>query len=71
MEILKEASAVKDYKAHSKGKFPEHCAQGPGENFIKDISWIHKANPEAHKAERDYLARDEFLMEKRRFQKII
>ena len=26
LEILKVASAQKEYKAHSKGKFAEHCA---------------------------------------------
>jgi len=38
---------------------------------MRDMGWLQKANPEAYKAEKEYMARDEFLMEKRRFQKII
>ena len=60
-----------EYKAKTKGKFADHIAQGPGENFMRDISWIKKANPEAAQAEANYLARDLQLMEKRRFQKVI
>jgi hypothetical protein len=34
---------------------------------MRDIGWIKQANPEAAKAEKEYMERDEFLMEKRRF----
>tara|TARA_B110000285_G_C15032411_1_gene567453 strand:+ start:997 stop:1122 length:126 start_codon:yes stop_codon:yes gene_type:complete len=40
-------------------------------NFTKDMSLKKQANPEADKAEQKYLAKDNFQMEKRRFQKVI
>jgi hypothetical protein len=46
-------------------------AQGPKSNFVRDINWLKKANPVAAAAEKAYLDRDMFLMEKRRFQKVI
>jgi hypothetical protein len=46
-------------------------AHGPAVNFTRDINWLKKANPEAAIAEKSYMAREEELMEKRRFQKII
>mgnify|MGYP007047801745 CR=1 FL=1 len=46
-------------------------AQDPATNFFRDIDWIHRANQEAASAEKAYLERDAFLMEKRRFQKIV
>ena len=58
LELMKQHSKVAEYKAKTKGKFADHIAQGPGENFVKDISWIKKANPEAALAEANYLARD-------------
>lgn len=71
LELMKQHSKVAEYKAKTKGKFADHIAQGPGENFVRDINWIKKANPEAALAESNYLARDLQLMEKRRFQKVI
>ena len=56
---------------HTKGKFVDSIAVGPGKNFSRDINWLKKANPEAAKAEKAYLDRDLFLMEKRRFQKVV
>lgn len=40
-------------------------------NFVKDKAWLHKANPVARDAEVKYLNRDKFLLEKRRFQRIL
>ena len=71
MELLKAHGKVAEYKATTKGKFNEHIAQGPADNFSRDIGWIKKANPEAAIAEKQYMDRDLFLMEKRRFQKIV
>jgi len=56
---------------HTKGKFADAIAVGPGYNFSRDIGWLKKANPEAAKAEKAYKDRDEFLMDKRRFQKVV
>ena len=71
LELLKQHQKVVEYKAKTKGKFADHVAQGPGENYVRDISWLKKANPEAALAESNYLARDLQLMEKRRYQKVI
>jgi hypothetical protein len=56
---------------HTKGKFSDSIATGPGANFSRDIGWLKRANPEAATAEKAYLDRDLFLMEKRRFQKVV
>ena len=45
MEILEKQSAPKEFKVKKKGKFADDIAQGPGQNFSKDISWLKKANP--------------------------
>ena len=71
LELVKQHGKVAEYKVRTKGKFNEHKAQGPAENFFKDISWIKKANPDAAVAEKQYMDRDLYLMEKRRFQKIV
>jgi hypothetical protein len=71
LEIMEKAKQEAVYRAKTKGKFSNNIAQDPRTNFMRDIGWLQKANPEAHKAEKEYMARDEFLMEKRRFQKII
>lgn len=49
----------------------DHLAQGPDTNYFKDIAWVKKANPVAAKQEKDFYGRDLFLMEKRRFQKVV
>ena len=67
MEILEKQTAPKGFRVHTKGKFVDSIAVGPGKNFSRDINWLKKANPEAAKAEKAYLDRDLFLMEKRRF----
>lgn len=73
MRILAEHKQAQntEYRARTKGKFAEHVAQAPGENFVKDISWIKKANPMAATMEKNFHDRDLFLLEKRRFQKVI
>jgi hypothetical protein len=38
---------------------------------VKDISWIKKANPQAATMEKNFHDRDLFLLEKRRFQKVV
>jgi hypothetical protein len=43
----------------------------PATNFNRDKRWISQANPIAKAAESKYLARDKFLLEKRRFQRIL
>ena len=67
LELIENSKKVEEYKATTKGKFNDHMAQGPAKNFSKDISWIKKANPPAAEAEKAYMDRDLFLMEKRRF----
>ena len=69
--ILKNAAKPESNKVKTKGKFSESEAHGPNVNFSRDIGWIKKANPEAAAAEKAFMAREEELMEKRRFQKII
>ena len=71
MEILQKQEKVDDFRVTTKGKFTEDVAQGPKSNFVRDINWLKKANPVAAAAEKAYLDRDMFLMEKRRFQKVI
>ena len=46
-------------------------AQGPGENYCRDIKWLKKANPQAAQLEKNFYDRDMYLLEKRRFQKVI
>ena len=65
--MVQDAERTKDYKARTKGKFNEHVAQDPGSNFVKDITWLKKANPLAAYAEKKFLDRDMELLEKRRF----
>lgn len=71
LELMNKHNLQKEYKATTKGKFNDHVAQDPATNFFRDIGWIHSANPEAAHAQKAYLERDAFLMEKRRFQKIV
>ena len=73
MKILQRQKEAKneEFRVRTKGKFAEHIAQAPGENFVKDISWIKKANPLAASMEKNFHDRDLFLLEKRRFQKVI
>ena len=71
MEILQKQEKIEDFRVKTKGKFNDDIAQGPKTNFVRDINWLKKANPIAAGAEKAYLDRDMFLMEKRRFQKVI
>lgn len=67
MDILQKQTATEEFKVGTKGKFPDSIAVGPGSNFSRDIKWLKRANPVAAAAEKAYLDRDLFLMEKRRF----
>ena len=46
-------------------------AQTSSENFMKDMKLKRQVNPVAEQAYKSYLAKDNFQMEKRRFQKVI
>jgi hypothetical protein len=39
--------------------------------YLVDKKWQGKANPQAAALEKHYIDRDKFLLEKRRFQKIL
>ncbi len=55
----------------TKGRFNEVTINTPATNFSRDKRWLLKANPQAKAAESKYIARDKYLLEKRRFQRIL
>jgi hypothetical protein len=61
----------KEYRARTKGRFAGIQFNDPASNFSRDKHWKLKANPIAAQAEAKYLARDKYLLEKRRFQRIL
>jgi hypothetical protein len=61
----------KEYRSKTKGRFAYVDINTPALNFNRDKKWISKANPLAKGAEDKYLSRDKFLLEKRRFQRIL
>ncbi|CDW78929.1 UNKNOWN [Stylonychia lemnae] len=62
---------VQEYRAKTKGRFGGTQINDPAINFNKDKKWLLKANPVAKAAEDKYIRRDRFLLEKRRFQRIL
>ncbi|TNV81355.1 hypothetical protein FGO68_gene8165 [Halteria grandinella] len=60
-------------KAMTKGRFggPNLFLNTPAINFSKDKSWQIYANPEANESEVKYLTRDRYLLEKRRYQRVL
>jgi len=67
----KTNEAKKVFRVTTRGKFAENVAEDPKYHFIKDISWIKKANPIAAQVEKKYYERDHELLFKRREQKLI
>ena len=70
-QAVNEPKAEKEYRAKTKGRFAGVSISDPANNFNKDKSWQKRANPVASQAEKKYLDRDKFLLEKRRFQRIL
>lgn len=63
--------ANQEYRAKTKGRFAGTSIADCAIHFNRDKKWQLLANPEARAAESKYLARDKFLMEKRRYQRIL
>jgi hypothetical protein len=69
---LSKANVESAYRSRTKGRFAASIVLNTtADNFSKDKKWLNKANPVAQKEERKYLDRDKFLLEKRRYQKIL
>eukprot|EP00347_Sterkiella_histriomuscorum_P017554 403348894 len=62
---------AKEYRAKTKGRFAGTFINDQATNFNRDKKWQLIANPVARAAEDKYLRRDKFLLEKRRYQRIL
>ena len=71
--IAQEEPEEKKFKVVTKGIFggPTLQLKTSAQQFINDKKWLGLANPMAQDAEKRYLERDRYYLDKRRYQRVL